>query len=344
MSKEIIIEKEKMGIAAWLKAIAKEDYKALKAAGHMEIGEDSQGGFLTPEKYLDDIYGYKTEQSIARPRSMIVNMTSDSQKGPKTVETDRSSGVMFGGISYHWAKEKEDLEVLKSKPSLGQLELVSKKLTATFWATNELIDDSLSFTKFIKNTFGKGLGFIQDDAYINASGVGEILGILNANALIPVPRQVANQVCMTDLARMARRFTAESWQSKSSCWIMNQDVASELFELNAAGANPAATFVLNNRELFGLPIFVSSTCPALGVLGDVILADWSYYCIADRELRIASSQHQDVSGVGWASDDTLFRVIYRGDGQPLVDAPIIPRRGTAARTVSPFIALTTISS
>jgi len=118
----------------------------------MELGEDSQGGFLCPEKYLDDIYGYKCEESIARPRSMIVNMTGDSQKGPRTVETDRSSGVMFGGISYHWASEKEDLEVLKSKPALGKLELVAKKLIATFWASNELLDDSVKFNKFIKNT------------------------------------------------------------------------------------------------------------------------------------------------------------------------------------------------
>ena len=343
MSKQILIEREKMDIAGWMKAIAKEDYKALKTAGHMVEGEDSQGGFLTPEKYLDDIYGYKVEESIARPRSMIVNMTSDSQKGPKTVETDRSGGTIFG-ISYHWAKEKEDLEALKSKPTLGQLELIAKKLIATFWATNELINDSLNFTKFIKNTFGKGMGFIQDDEYINGSGVGEILGILASNATIHVPRQVVGSVTSTDFGEMARRFCPESWQSKSSCWIINQDIAAEFFELNAVDANPISMVVLNDRSLFGLPVIVSSACQALGVTGDVILADWSYYCIADRELRIASSQHQDVSGVGWESDETLYRLIYRGDGQPLVDAPIIPRHGTVDQTISPFVVLTDYTS
>lgn len=342
MSKQIIIETEKMDVAGYLKAIAKEDYLALKTAGHMEIGEDSQGGFLCPVQYLDDIYGYKCEESIVRPRAITSGMISDTQRGPKTVETDRSSGVMFGGISYAWVKEREDLEVKKSKPKLGQLELTAHKLIATFWVTNELIEDSINFTKFIKNTFSRGMAFIQDDAFVNASGVGSIMGILNSNALIPVPRQIANQVNMMDLARMARRLTPESWQSKSAVWMINQNVISEIFEINAAGGNPAATILLNDRKLFGLPVFVSSTCPSLGTLGDVILVDWSYYLIADRELRIAASQHQDVSSAGWKTDETLFRLVARLDAQPIVDAPILPRRGS--RTVSPFIALTNPAS
>lgn len=343
MSREIIIEREKMDIAAWFRAIATEDYKALKTAGHMQEGEDSQGGFLSPEIFMDDLTGYKCEESIARPRSMIVNMTSDSLKGPRTVETDRSSGVMFGGISYKWASEKEDLEVLKSKPTLGQLEFTAHKLIATFWASNELIADSRKFTKFIEQTFGRGMSFIKDDHFINGTGVGQILGIMNSNAMIHVPRQEAGTVDIVDFGEMTRRFCPESFQSKSSCWIINQDVAAEFFNLNSVNPNPMSMIVLNDRNLFGLPIIVSSTCQALGTPGDVILADWSYYCIADRELRIASSQHQNVSGTGWASDDTLFRLIWRGDGQPLVDAPIIPRHG-GGDTISPFVCLDTFVS
>jgi len=340
MSKQIILEP--MDVVGYLQGIAKEDYRRIKTAGHLAESDDAQGGFLVPETFLDALYGFKTEESIVLPRCIIMPMASDSMKGPRTFEESRADGTMFGGISYSWEPEAGQLKTKVTKPKLGQLELVAKKLVALFWASNCLIDDSSSFKKFVKNTFMKGMSFILDDAFVNGTGVGSILGILNSNSLITVPRQTNNQICMTDLGRMLRRFPPESVQSKSSVWMMNQDVASELFEINAANANPAAHYVLNDRKLFGMPVYLTSTCPTLGVLGDVILADWSYYIVGRRDLTVASSSQQNVDNLGWLSDETLWRLSYRGDGMPIVDRPIIPRRGT--RTISPFVALSTTSS
>jgi hypothetical protein len=40
-----------------------------KTAGHMETGEDSQGGFMVPEQFADEIMHVALEDAIVRPRA-----------------------------------------------------------------------------------------------------------------------------------------------------------------------------------------------------------------------------------------------------------------------------------
>ena len=75
------------------------DSRLIKTAGHMEIGEDSQGGFLVPEQYVNDILHAVLEGAIVRPRAKIFKAMSDSLKIRRLVETDRSSNY-FGGITF----------------------------------------------------------------------------------------------------------------------------------------------------------------------------------------------------------------------------------------------------
>lgn len=336
---EIEIEKD-MSLSKFLRDVG----LGKKTAGHMVEADDAQGGFLVGEGFEPEILGYGFEGSIVRPRAKIWNMKEEKVSGPRYVETDRSSGTFYGGIEYHWMKELADKADVVSKPALGQIELVAHKLIATTWVSNELIADAQNFNTFVKKTLIPGASFIQDQNFIAGDGVDKPLGILNANALIPVPRWTAGQVNMIDLGRMALRLTPESWASGTACWIFSQQVLEQIFELTATVANVGATYMLNDRQLFGLPIFVSSTASALGILGDVILADFSYYCIGDRSVEVAASEHQDsgVDELGWKTDETMYRLVIRVDGQPIVNAPIIPANG--GQTVSPFVALTTPSS
>jgi len=54
-----------------------------KTAGHMESGDDAQGGFLVPEQWAGGIYHAALENSIVRSRVMkgaIIKAKSDSVK------------------------------------------------------------------------------------------------------------------------------------------------------------------------------------------------------------------------------------------------------------------------
>ncbi|MCK4794972.1 MAG: phage major capsid protein, partial [Desulfobacteraceae bacterium] len=96
------------------------DSRLLKTAGHMELGEDAQGGYLAPEQYAGEIMQAALEGAIVRPRAKVIKATSDSLKIRRLVESDRSSNY-FGGITFNWLAETAQKSYTNrpTKPALG---------------------------------------------------------------------------------------------------------------------------------------------------------------------------------------------------------------------------------
>jgi HK97 family phage major capsid protein len=317
----------------------------LKTAGHMVEGEDSQGGFLVPEQWADEIYHAALETAIVRNRvakGAIIKATGDSLKIRKLVETSRVSNL-FGGITFTWTQEKGEKATAISKPALGQLELTPHKLVGGCWVSNELESDYGKFGGFMRFAFGQALSFIEDDYFLWGSGAGVPLGALHASngSLIPVTRNAVGLINWTDIAHMAERLLPQSWET--AVWLVNPDALDELFEATAPAANQAAVFNLNDRKLWGIPFIITEKCQALGAQGDIALCDFDHghYVIADREMLIAASREVDYGGTGFLTDETFWKIVLRVDGQPLMNAQITPHRG--ANTLSPFIVLSATS-
>lgn len=316
----------------------------LKTAGHMAEADDIQGGFLVPEEWASGIYHAALEDAIVRPRAKVFgNVKGDSLKVRKLHETDRSSNI-FGGVTFRWVAEAATKGTAVSMPALGECELVLHKLVGSCFVSNELENDYGAFGRFMRLAFGQAIRFIEDDYFINGTGVNQPLGVLNANCLIPVPRQTVNMVDIQDLANMARRLLPDSWNR--AVWLVNSEAMNELFTMNALAANVASVLDLSNRTLWGRPFIVTEKCPSLGTLGDIILADFGagHYLIADKRMEVRGSRHVDYGGGGYGfkNDETFWKVVLRTAGQPLMSQAITPHRG--ANSLSPFVALTTPSS
>jgi len=313
-----------------------------KTAGHMEIGDDSQGGYLVPEQWAKEIYSVALEDAIVRPRATVLKATSDSLKVRRMVETSRVSSL-FGGITFRWLEEAGSKAYRVSKPALGELELTPHKLVGGCFVSNELEADYGKFGDFMKISFGRALRFIEDDSFINGTGVNQPMGVINSGALITVPRAQANSILYDDVVGMALRLLPDSWNR--AVWIMNSDTLEEIFRLDTVEAGVVSVVNVNDRKLLGLPIIVSEKAYALGTTGDLLLADFSHYVIADREMTIDASRDMDYlqlrlqnyEHVGFVTDETFWRVVLRVDGQPIMGDPITPYRG--ANTVSAFVVL-----
>jgi len=86
--------------------------------------------------------------------------------------------------------------------------------------------------------------------------------------------------------------------------------------------------------LLGRPIIEVEYASTLGTLGDVILASLSQYQgIQKGGVESASSIH-----FVFDHDETVFRFVYRFDGQPTWNSAVTPHSGSA-NTVSPFVVL-----
>jgi HK97 family phage major capsid protein len=83
----------------------------------------------------------------------------------------------------------------------------------------------------------------------------------------------------------------------------------------------------------GRPVIAAEYMDTVGDQGDIMLADLSEYQMIEKGgVQAASSIH-----VNFLNDETVFRFVYRVDGQPKWNSPLTPKN--SALTQSPFIVL-----
>ena len=320
------------------KGEAKQVPDVQKTAGHMEIGDDSQGGFLVPEIYRNDLKVIALENAIVRPRATVLPMTSDSLKIPVVTDTTHASTV-FGGVAATWTAEAASKT--PTKPTFGQMELTPHKLAGLTYASDELMSDSMvALEPLIKWMFGSAWGYFEDDAFLVGTGAGQPLGIQNCNATINVLRNTANRVMIEDLAEMYRQMLPTS--HSNAFWVINPTVIDDLIELGSGNAADASgkNLVWIDRvqdgllwKIFGRPVLISEKMQAKGTAGDIGYYDFRYYLIGDRQpITIDVSTH-----VAFATDETCWRFVLRVAGQCWPQSAKTLRRGGI--TQSPFIQL-----
>ena len=315
-----------------------------KTAGHMEIGDDSQGGFLVPEVYQATLYEIALETAIVRPNgATILPMTSDSLKIPTIVDTTHATTV-YGGVQVLWTGE--NVQKTPTKPAFGQFELTPHKLAGMTFSSNELLDDSMiALETLITRMFGSSMGYFEDDAFLQGTGAGQPLGIINCNCTINNFRETTNAVTYQDIVEMWSRLLPGSHDT--AVWVINPEVLPHLMQIGAGVGALARAAGMNliwiNRNMgaaspipgtiFGRPFFMSEKMSALGTAGDIGLYDMKYYLIGDRQrVTIDASTH-----LRFDYDETAWRFVLRVAGMCWPQSAITPRRGTATR--SPFVQL-----
>ena len=290
----------------------------------MAAGSDSTGGVLVPPKFADEIFLTTLEESIVWKRAIIMPLKTDKVSIARLVDSDRSSNI-FGGVAFTFLEEGGNKSTGVADPAVGAVELSAKEGVASCWVTNRLMDDAENFAGFIKFAFGKAIAFYGDYSFINGLGSNQPLGVLGSDALIEAARTADSKVDMPDIQAMAARLLPGSWQK--AVWLINQEVLTYWMSL---------TSVLNlaDMKMLGCDVIVTEKCPALNSAGDVLLADFSHYVIANRELIIDASAHVPDY---WQKNTTFWKAQIRVDGQPTLTAAITPKNGSS--TVSPFVAL-----
>lgn len=311
------------------------------AAGHQKdmvesVGED--GGFLVPEEFRPQLMSVAAESGIVRSRATIIRMARRQVSMPVLDQTDTTAGQphWFGGMQFYWADEAAEKTI--TQPDFKKVILTANKLIGYTVASDELVDDSaLSLNDFLNSEMGfvGGVSWMEDHAFLNGSGVGKPLGVLNASATITVPREsVGAVVGINDLIKMR----ASLLPSASAVWVLNIGLMDELMKMTGPSGNASYLFIQNAREgipdmLFGLPVIWSEKLPAPGSAGDALLADFKYYLLGDRQATTVESTKFDK----WRYDETSWRVVHRVAGQPWLSSPLTLQDGVTQ--ISPFVKL-----
>lgn len=326
-----------------LKFFAEDDPRELKDLNE-SVGSD--GGFLVPPEFRNTMLAVMTQNNIVRRNgATVIPMARREINIPVLDQTDTTAGSphMFGGINVFWQAEASLKE--QSEPNFRQVKLVANKLVGYTRASDELLADSaVSLEAFLTGNMGfaGAIAWKEDYAFLNGNGVGQPLGILNSGVTTTVSRTEQADVTYTDLVNMEAAFYSPN---NRGVWIASQSLKAKLMLMT----DPSGQYIWANNSnvagvaggsasatLLGRPIiFTLDQLPRTTTtsVGDLLLADFSFYLIGDRQNTTIESTKYD----RWRYDQTSWRAVHRVDGQPWLTAPITSVDG--ATSVSPFVVL-----
>ena len=255
---------------------------AVRATG---LGETvaSDGGFLVQDDFATGIIKnvWDTGAVASRVNRIPIGPGKNGMIFNGIDETSRVNGSRAGGVQMYWLHEAGTKTA--SKPKFRQIDLSLKKLIGLCYATDELLEDAGALEAEISSAFRDEMNFKLSDAFINGTGAGQPLGILNAACLITVAKeagQSATTINYENVTKMWSRMFADSWPN--AVFFINQDCIPQLQKLavpvgtggTAVYQPPTGAAAEPYSTLFGRPVVPIEQCQTLGTKGDIYLADF----------------------------------------------------------------------
>jgi len=308
-----------------------------RAASGLNATNPSDGGFLVQTDFVKNLLKRTYETGILASKCKKIPITTNANglKINAIDEISRANGSRWGGLQTFWENEADQFTA--SKPKFRQMELSLKKLTGLCYITDELLQDTAALEQVVSAGFAEEFGFKMDEVILRGAGAGQPLGILNSGSLVKVDKEDGQtaKITVENIVKMWSRMWSRS--RSNAVWFINPELEPLLYTLTV-GDKPVyipQTSMANApySTLLGRPVIPLEQCSELGEVGDIILCDLSQYLIIDKGgINTASSIH-----VRFLYDESVFRFIYRVDGQPIWHKSLKPFKGEA--TVSPFVAL-----
>lgn len=304
------------------------------ARAEQRMDDGPSGGFMVPTRFVASIMQVNPQEAIFRPRAQIIPAGDPPDAEvtmPALDQTGATPANVYGGVAMSWIGEGD------TKPetgfSLRQISLKPKEIAGHITLTDKLLRNWQAAGTTAETLLRQAVLAATEDAYLKGNGVGKPLGILNAGATYYVPRTTAGTILTADIDNMVARMLM---RGGSPVWLATQSALPKLRQLKDEGNNRiwANSLVAGSPPtLAGYPVLWHERSPLLGVKGDLVLADLSYYLIKDGSGPFVQ--------MGYINDDFVknksrMKIFFNVDGQPWLTAPFKQESGYE---VSPFVAL-----
>ncbi len=288
---------------------------------------DEGSGYLIPTQYTGNLFDMSLEQEIVRPRASVVPMTSGVMQAPAWDNKDHSAGSI-GGLKGEWVGEGETATGQAAK--WRGINLKAKKLIILAPVSYELLADTPQLQTQLFTALAEASAFNMDNAFLNGTGSGQPLGILNDPTKVTVSKtsgQAAGTITYANLCNMLGRH----YRMSNAVWVANPDTIPQLCQLFATDGT-TSTHVPVLREdgeggftILTRPVIFTEKVPTLGQEGDIALVDFSQYMVGMRATAvIQKSEHAQ-----FEEDVVTFRLRLRADGMGKWDKAITPKNGSS---------------
>ena len=244
----------------------------------LQIGTDSEGGYLVPDEYERTLVEALEEENIFRQMAKVIKTSSGDRKIPVVASKGTASWI------------DEEGAYPESDDSFGQVSIGAYKLGTMIKVSEELLNDSVfDLQSYISREFARRIGAKEEEAFFTGDGKGKPLGVLAATGGAETGVTAASATAVTADELMDLYYSLKSPYRKKSVWVLNDSTIKAIRKLKDNNGQylwqPSLTAGAPDMIL-GRPIKTSAYMPAMAAGAKTIaFGDFSYYWIADRQGR-----------------------------------------------------------
>ena len=286
----------------------------------LQVGVESEGGYLAPDEYERTLIEALEEQNIFRQFAHVIHTSSGDRKIPVVASKGTASWI------------DEEAAYPESDDSFGQVSIGAYKLATLVKVSEELLNDSVfDLEAYISREFARRIGTKEEEAFFKGDGTGKPLGLLadTGGADIGVTTTGAS-ITADDVIDLY--YSLRVPYRKKAKWIMNDSTVSALRKLKDQNGQylwqPSLVAGTPNTIL-GCEVISSPFMPSIAA-GEKAIAfgDYSYYWIADRQGRTFKRLNELFATTGQVG----FLGAQRVDGKLILPEAIkvLKLKGTAA--------------
>ncbi|MHB1155047.1 MAG: phage major capsid protein [Eubacteriales bacterium] len=244
----------------------------------LQIGTDSEGGYLVPDEFEQTLISALSEENIFRQLAHVMQTSNGERKIP--IVSTRGSAS--------WIEEEGT--ITESDDAFGQALIGAYKLGTMIKVSEELLNDNIfDLQGYISKEFGRRIGNKEEDAFFNGDGSGKPTGIFNTTGGAQVGVTSASATAITADEIIDLFYSLRSPYRKNSLFILNDSTIKAIRKLkdgNGVYLWQPSIQAGSTDTLMGKKIITSIYVPEIAS-GTKIIAfgDFSYYWIADRQGR-----------------------------------------------------------
>ena len=244
----------------------------------LQVGTDSEGGYLVPDEYERTLVEALEEENIFRQMAKVIKTSSGDRKIPVVASKGTASWI------------DEEGAYPESDDSFGQVSIGAYKLGTMIKVSEELLNDSVfDLPSYISREFARRIGAKEEEAFFTGDGKGKPLGVLAATGGAETGVTAASATAVTADELMDLYYSLKSPYRKKSVWVLNDSTIKAIRKLKDNNGQylwqPSLTAGAPDTIL-GRPVRTSAYMPAIAAGAKTIaFGDFSYYWIADRQGR-----------------------------------------------------------
>jgi HK97 family phage major capsid protein len=277
----------------------------------LQIGTDSEGGYLVPDEFERILIQALEEENIFRKLASVITTSSGDKKIPVVASKGTASWV------------EEEGAIPDSDDAFDQVSIGAFKLATMIKVSEELLNDSVfNLESYIAKEFARRIGAKEEEGFFIGNGTGKPTGIFNATGGATLGVTTASSTAITIDEVIDLFYSLKSPYRKNATFVTNDATVKAIRKLKDGNGQyiwqPSiqagqADTILNR------PLKTSSYVPTIEATAKTIaFGDFSYYWIADRQGR----SFQRLNELYAANGQVGFKATQRVDGKLILSEAI----------------------